>query len=184
MQSATSPLISLTYRHIATAAKNMVAAQFALHGFDVLSEAGRTYYSYDLSVATRRGMMKIMVHGSVDGQWDLVDPNLAELKPGKRDDRRAVDLWLERYRHIACCLVEFDVSNLDNMPGIYLATAAEIAVLLHENVNAAGELGLRRHGSLPQGWRFSDERIAEVMGAGVEKQLGRGAGAQPLPMVS
>lgn len=184
MQSAVSPatLSSLTYRHIATAAKNMVAAQFALHGFDVLSQAGRTDYSYDLSVATTRGMMKIMVHGSVDGEWGLVDPNLAEVKPGKRDDHRAVDLWLERYRRIACCLVEFDVSNLDTMPRIFLTTAAEIACLLHENVAAVGELRLGRHASLPQRWRFSEARIAEVMGGGVESQ--RVKGTAHLPMVS
>jgi hypothetical protein len=66
--------------------------------------------------------------------------------------------------------VEFDVSNLDNMPGIYLTTAAEIARLLHENVNAVGELRLGRHESLPQRWRFSEARIAEAMYAGAESR--------------
>ncbi|MGH9563595.1 MAG: hypothetical protein ACRD3S_19250 [Terracidiphilus sp.] len=159
-----------------------MAAEVALQGFDVLSQAGRTDYSYDLSVASTRGMMKIMVHGSLDGLWDLVDPNLAATKPGQQDDHRAIDLWLERYRRVACCLVEFDAANLGGMPRIYLTTAAELARMLHENVAAAGELRLGRHASLPQRWRFTEERIAEVMGAGGENQPPKSP--QYLPMVS
>ncbi len=160
----------------------MVAAEFALQGFDVLSQAGRTYYSYDLSVASTRGMMQIMVHGSLDGSWELVDPNLAATKPGKHDDHRAIDLWLERYSRVACCLVEFDAANLGGMPRIYLAAAAEIARVLHENVTAVGELRLGRTASLPQRWRFTEARIAEMMGAGAEGKPGKSR--EHLPMVS
>lgn len=176
MGSISSPKNLLNYRHVSAAAQNIAAAEFALHGFDVLDQAGRTYYRYDLSVATTGGMMKIMVRGSLDGLWDVVDSYLVETnEPLKRDYHRAIDIWLERYRQVACCLVQFDATDLIRMPRIYLASAAEVAEILHENVETLGEMALRAAAgsagdtvgeqSLPRRWRFSQERIAELMAA-------------------
>jgi len=173
MSSIASPVKALDERHISAAAQNIAAAQFALHGFDVLDQAGRARYSHDLGVASTGGMMKIMVHASLKGLWGLIDPYLVKTKPHKGDLHRAIDLWHDRYRHSACCLVQFDSSNLIGMPRIYLASAAEVAELLHEKAETSGEMarGSGAGGSgdssgqeaLPQRWRLSQARITELM---------------------
>lgn len=170
----TSPK-TLSSRHVTAAAQNFAAAQFALHGFDVLEQAGRARYSYDLGVASCGGMMKIMVHGSLNGLWDLIDPYLAKTHPLKGDYCRAIALWLERYSHITCCLVHFDVSDLSVMPSIYLASAAEVAEIMYAHAEAWGEMALHADDegsgeapweeSLPRRWRFSQARITELMAA-------------------
>jgi hypothetical protein len=181
MGSIASPKSSLPYWNLSAAAQGIVAAEFALHGFDVLDQAGRARYWHDLSVASTGGMMKIVVRGSLDGLWELVDPFLVETRKSQKSDyHRAIDLWLERFRHTTCCLVQFDPSNLIGMPRIYLASAAEVAEMLHENVETSGEIALRAGAgssgeatgeeSLPRKWRFSQERIKELMSAGEGKR--------------
>lgn len=175
MISAASPRKSLSPRHVSAAAQNIAAAQFSPQGFDVLEQAGRSRYSHDLGVASPGGMMKIMVHGSMDGLWELIDPYLVKARQRKEDYHRAIDLWLERHRHTTCCLVQFDLSNLNGMPRIYLAASAEVADRLHENTEMLGETavpaGYGRFGdadweeSLPRRWRFSRERDSELMSA-------------------
>ena len=171
-----SPTHTLTYRHLSAAAQNIAAAEFALQGFDVLDQTGRTAHPHNLSVATSSGMMKMVVHGSIDGPWDLVDSFLVEsTKPQKDEYHRAVNRWLDRYRQTTCCLVQFDSTNLIGMPRIYLASAAEVAQRLHESVDLRGDMALRAGGpqsgflslpdSLPSRWRFSEERIRELMSA-------------------
>lgn len=171
-----SPTQTLTYRHVSTAAQNIAAAEFALQGFDVLEQAGRASHSHHLSVATSSGMIKMVVHGSLDGLWELVDSYFVEtIKPKKDEFHRAINRWHDRYRHTTCCLVQFDSTNLSGMPRIYLASSAEIAQRLHENVDAVGDLALRSEGqaagdssvrrNFPHCWRFSQERIMELMSA-------------------
>jgi len=171
-----SPLSTITFRHLSAAAQNIAAAEFALQGFDVLDQPGRASRPHDLSVATARGMMKMVVHGTLGGLWDLVDSYLVDgSKPHNDEYHRAINRWLDRYRQTTCCLVHFDATNLNSMPRIYLASAAEVAEKLHENVDAAGEIALRtsvgnsgiasREESLPRRWRFSQERITELMSA-------------------
>ena len=171
-----SPAHTLTYRRLSTAAQNIAAAEFSLQGFDVLDQAGRAAHPHNLSVATSSGMMKMVVHGSIDGLWDLVDSYLVEGAKSPKDEyHRAINRWLDRYRQTTCCLVQFDSTNLIGMPRIYLASAAEVAQRLHESVDLRGEMALRAAGpqagslslqdSLPARWRFSEERIRELMSA-------------------
>jgi hypothetical protein len=179
MSPHNSPQQQLSSRQVSTAAENIAAAQFSLYGFDVLEQASRTRFVYDLGVAKSGGMMKVMVHASLDGIWDLVEPYLERsprVQPRKADCHRAIDLWLEHQsRRIACCLVKFESADLRQMPRIYLASAAEIAEKLHEITNHLGASSLceeyevtdsyggRRVESLPSKWRFSQARIAELM---------------------
>ena len=179
MSPHASPQPQLSSRQVSTAAENIAAAQFSLYGFDVLEQASRARFVYDLGVARSGGMMKVMVHGSLDGMWDLVEPYLertARRKATKADYHRAIDLWLEHHgRRVACCLVKFESADLNQMPRIYLASATEIADKLHEITNHVGEsslcedyevvdsYGARRIESLPSRWRFSQARIAELM---------------------
>lgn len=175
MNSTASPTHSQTHRHVLAAAKNIAAAQFALHGFDVLYQPGRDSYSYDLGVASADGMMKIMVLGCLDGLWDLVEPYLVKTSVQKDDYHRAIDLWLARHRYTTCCVVQFDSSNLCGMPCINLAIAGEVAEVLHENAEAIGELapcttaegprGASSEDCFPPHWRFSLARIWELMPA-------------------
>jgi hypothetical protein len=174
------PQKRLSSRQVSAAAENITAAQFAMHGFDVLEQGGQTRYFYDLGVANSGGMMKITVHGSLRGFWNLVDPYLYKAGQNRvrADYHRAIDRWLERQgAKVAHCLVQLEPADLSHMPRIYLATAAEIAARLHECVETLGDAALYEQfevedsngghtvETLPAGWRFSQERIAELMEA-------------------
>lgn len=179
MSPVASPQPQLSWRQISAAAENLAAAQFSLFGFDVLEQAGRARFVYDLGVATSGGMMKVLVHGSLDGFWDLVEPYLEgspSLKTSKAEYHRAIDLWLERHgSRVMCCLVKFESEDLRRAPRIYLARASEIADKLHEiteyfafpalceEYEVVDSYGSRRVESLPEKWRFSQARIAELM---------------------
>ena len=76
MSPVASPQLQLSSRQVSAAAENIAAAQFSLYGFDVLEQAGQARFVYDLGVAKSGGMMKVMVHGSLDGLWELVEPYL------------------------------------------------------------------------------------------------------------
>ena len=76
MSPVASPQVQLSSRQLSAAAENIAAAQFSLYGFDVLEQAGRARFVYDLGVAKSGGMMKVMVHGSLDGFWELVETYL------------------------------------------------------------------------------------------------------------
>lgn len=176
MSPAASPQPQPSARQVFAAAENLAAAQFSLYGFDVLEHSGRASFVYDLGVAKSGGMMKIMVHGSLDGFWDLVEPFLDRTPATKADLHRAIRLWLENHgRRVACCLVKFESADLRQAPSIYLASAAEIAERLHDIVENVGvsalceeyaivnSCGSRRIESLPEKWRFSQTRIADLM---------------------
>jgi hypothetical protein len=161
------------------AAENVAAAQFALYGFDVLEQAGRSCSAYDLGVAKAGGMLKLTVHGSIQGFWNLIDPYLDTTVPATHADlHRAIDLWLEQHSaRITCCLVQFTSENLNQTPRLYLASAHEIAEKLHETIEQLGDTALYEQyevthedgghavESLPVAWRFSQQRIADLMRA-------------------
>jgi hypothetical protein len=68
--------MTLSTRQLTVAAEDIVAAQFALSGFDVLEQtAGQARSLYDRVVAEARGMMKVTVHGCVYGFRNVVDRN-------------------------------------------------------------------------------------------------------------
>ena len=178
MRLLTSPDPKLSTRQVSIAAENIAAAQFALCGFDVLEQARRARFFYDLGVAKSGGMIKVSVHGSLHGFWDLVDPYLPKnsLKGARADYHRAIDQWLERHStSVVCCLVKFESSDLAGMPRMYLASAAEVADKLHQSTEELGDTALYeqyeltdaagRHSveTLPAHWRFSQARIAELM---------------------
>ena len=179
MSPLASPQLELSSRQLSAAAENIAAAQFSLYGFDVLEQAGQARFVYDLGVAKSGGMMKVMVHGSLDGFWELVEPYLERTPrhaPTKADYHRAIDLWLEHHDcRVACCLVKFESADLLNMPRLYLASASEVAEKLHEITEHVGATVLCEeyertdaHGgrcteSLSAKWRFSQTRITELM---------------------
>ena len=179
MSPVASPQEQLSTRQVSAAAENLAAAQFSLFGFDVLEQASRARFVYDLGVARSGGMMKVMVHGSLDGFWDLVEAYL-ERAPHRNtttaDYHLAITRWVEHHGpRVVCCLVKFDSPDLRQMARIYLASAAEIAEKLHEITDHFGgpalceeyEVvdidGARRVESLPEKWRFSQARITELM---------------------
>lgn len=150
-----------TPRQVSVAAQKIAAAQFSLFGFDVLEQVGSARFFYDLGVARSGGMMKVIVHGSLDGFWDLIEPYLDRSGAQTPNYHRAIDLWLERHSsHIMCCLVQFDSVQFDSaqlssaqpgsaqsgagqsdstevqlMPRIYLASAGEVAERLHQGTD-------------------------------------------------
>ena len=148
-------------------------------GFDVLEQGVRARYFYDLGVANAYGMMKVTVVGSFRGFWNLVDPYLdngAPITPAGY--HRAIDRWMDRQgARVTYCLVQFESADLSRMPRIYLASAGEVAAKLHESVEQLGDTALYeqyeledgsgRHTveALPAQWRFSQQRIAELMDA-------------------
>jgi hypothetical protein len=190
MRLLTPPQKKLSSRQISAAAENIAAAQFAMCGFDVLEQGVRARYFYDLCVANSCGMMKVTVHGSFRGFWNLVDPTLQRTARTAAEYHRAIDRWLDRQgTRVAYCLVQFDATDLKQMPRIYLASAAEVAARLHTSVDQLGDTALYeqyeiedpsgRHTveQLPERWRFSQDRIAELMGAPEAKPFDYGFSA-------
>ena len=179
MSPLASPQLQLSSRQLSAAAENIAAAQFSLYGFDVLEQAGQARFVYDLGVAKSGGMMKVLVHGSLDGFWELVETYLERtprMMATKADYHRAIDLWLEQHgNRDTCCLVKFESADLHDIPKLYLASAAEVAEKLHEITEQVGATvlceqyettdahGAHRTESLPVKWRFSQNRIAELM---------------------
>lgn len=196
MSPLASPQPELLTRQISVAAENIVAAQFALYGFDVLEQASRTRFLFDLGVAKAGGMLKLAVHGSRNGLWDLVDSYLETRPrslPTPEDYKHAIGLWLEHQSaRITCCLVQFDSAELREMPRIYMASPQEVADRLYELVDQLGgpslceayeitdSYGARRLESLPAKWQVSEARIAELMRApNGEKPLRFGFSGSP-----
>src|SRR4051794_2074537 len=139
MSPAASPQPQLSAQQVSAAAENLAAAQFSLYGFDVLEHSGRTRFFYDLRVAKSGGMMKVMVHGSLDGFWELVEPYLDRAPATNADYHRAISRWLENHgQGVACCLVKYESADLRQPPRIYLASAAEIAERLPDIVENLG----------------------------------------------
>lgn len=165
---------------VAVAAEAIAAAQFARSGFDVSVQYGANQPEYDLIVATRDAMLKVSVKGSQDGSWGLTQSFLksASNKSGRKADYYgAIDIWLSRHRpDTVFCLVQFYRIAIDEMPRVYLAFPSEIADRLRETSKGRGDSILyeeqawtsRAHGAgtvdrIPQHWRFSRERIKQLL---------------------
>jgi hypothetical protein len=173
-----SPILSqtkLSSSQISVAAEAFAAAQFALSGFDVLEQAGRSRHVFDLAVARSGGMLRLSVHASFNGFWDLVDRYLNTSKRADAtiaDYHRAIKTWFEHQSsRVTCCLVQFEPADLHRMPRLYLASPAEVAMRLHEKIDRLSTEELDTSGidmvhrleGMPQSWRFSQTRIAELM---------------------
>ena len=101
------------------------------------------------------------------------------MDPNRRraDHQSAIDMWLNSQASRAmCCLVQFDSIPLDQLPRIYLAAPWDIArrmldclervddAILHETYEWTSPFdGVARTETLPNAWRFSPDRIEELM---------------------
>jgi hypothetical protein len=170
---------SPTSWQLAHAATRLAAAQFARCGFDVSVQHAADWPVYDLVVARVDTLLKVSVKGSQDGAWPLTQ---SYLKPGTDSScgnanyLRAIDMWMNRHGSRAvCCLVQFQGVAIDQLPRIYLASPAEIAVRLRDAACGRGESTLREEWAspgelsttmerLPSNWLFSTRRIEELAG--------------------
>ncbi len=121
---------------ISIGAEGIAAAQFARCGFDVLAQAGRDKPWYDFAVTRAGSMMKVSVKASEDGRWNLPQ-SFARRGPelgGKNEI--ATEMRAASERTGQCALQE-----------LYEWTSE-------------GKLEV---GSLPPNWRFSQERIQELV---------------------
>lgn len=176
---------------ISVGAEGIAAAQFARCGFDVLVQAGRDKSWYDLVVSRAGSLLKISVKASDNGQWWLTNGfsrRAQDLAPNRIDTGSAVNMWLSSYgSRTVCCLVQFENVALDEMPRIYLACPQEIAQRMRETAERAGQCALFEHygwadadgaeriETLPESWRFSEERIQQLL----DQQT-----ARPVPVIA
>lgn len=165
---------------ITVAAEGIAAAQFARCGFDVSVQYGPNKPKYDLVVAKANNLLTVSVVGSQDGVWDLTQSYLkraTELSGKKADYHGAIALWLDHHGSRAvCCLVQFQGVAIDQLPRIYLASPKEIAQRMRDTAKGRGDStlyeecdlasfgdGTEAAGKIPSCWRFSQERIQELI---------------------
>ncbi len=164
---------------ITLGAECMAAAQFARCGFDVLVQPGRDKSWYDLAVTRAGNLLKVSVKGSEDGRWSLAQSYTRrgpEMGGSRVDCRGAIDMWLDSYgSKTICCLVQFEDVAIGQLPRIYLAFPHEIAAHMRQALQRTGQCGLFERYEwlsesgqlelemLPLGWRFSMERIQELI---------------------
>ncbi len=163
---------------LTVAAEGIAAAQFARCGFDVSVQYGVEKPKYDLVVAMAGKLLKVIVKGSQDGVWNLIQP-YAERgtdRPASRADyQRGIERWLDNHgSRTVCCLVQLEGVAIDELPRLYLATPREIAQRLRETEPGLGGLMLLEAGqgadaqqapgpnTIPAGWKFSLKRIEEI----------------------
>ena len=161
-------------------AEGIAAAQFARCGFDVSVQYGADKPAYDLVATKAGGLLKVSVKGSQNGVWNLTQlyiKRAAEISGKKADFHGAINLWLDHHAsRTVCCLVQFLGVPIDQLPRIYLATPREIALRLRESLEGRGDLalyegyewesgadGVETVERLPSNWRFSRERIEELL---------------------
>ena len=157
--------------HIGIAAEAFAAGLFARYGYKVLVQYGANQPEYDLLVEKDDESMKVSVKGSQDGAWGLTQ----SFKKGKTYSE-AADIWLQRHgKRTVLCLVQFQNVEMTEMPRVYLATPAEIAGVLKKSRNGHGEtvlyesysyksgVGAGTTDELPLDWRFSENRIDELL---------------------
>jgi hypothetical protein len=175
-------------RQLTVAAEGIAAAQFARCGFDVSIQYGPNKPKYDLFATKAGSLLTVCVMGSLDGSWDITQYYLkrsTELSGKKVDHQRAIELWLDRHgARAVCCFVQFQGVAIDRLPRIYLASPKETAQKLREIAERYGnsilydEFGGESYndtnqtiGKIPAAWRFSNERIQELLDAHEAKSI-------------
>jgi hypothetical protein len=157
---------------VAVAAEAFAAAQFARCGFDVSVQYGADQPEYDLIVAKGDRMLKISVKGSQDGSWGLTQSLLQNA-----DYHGAIDRWLERHgSRTVFCFVQFKGVGLNEVPRMYIARPCEVAQRMRETAKGLGDTilyenhvwGARAVGAgtverMPESWRFSVERLDDLL---------------------
>jgi hypothetical protein len=158
--------------HVATAAEAVAAAQFTRLGFNVAVQYGANQPEYDLMIAYDDEMLKISVKGSADGAWGLTQSRLSNA-----NYHAAAEEWFALHKpHTILCFVQFAGVEFDAMPRIYLARPYEVMARLKDAAGGRGDTvlfenhtrGPRAKGAgnterIPDSWRLSIDRIAEVM---------------------
>ncbi|MFZ0395597.1 MAG: hypothetical protein WCF17_17535 [Terracidiphilus sp.] len=164
---------------IAVGAEGIAASQFARCGFDVLVQAGRDKPWYDLVVTRAGSLLKISVKASDDCEWRLTSGYARSgqaISGAPFDMGNAIDRWQASYgSRTVCCLVQFCGVAIDEMPRIYLALPGEVAQAMRETARRICRCavcesyewmlpdGTPKLETLPSGWRFSPQRIEELL---------------------
>ena len=132
---------------------------------------GANQPEYDLMIAKAEKILKVSVKGSQDGKWGLAQKYL-----NKADYHRAAEVLLSKHdKKTIFCFVQFEGTELNELPRIYLATPEEIANRLKESAGGRGSSILFEHhewghraastgktDKIPANWKFSNERIEEL----------------------
>jgi len=157
---------------VGVAAEAFVASQFARCGYDVSVQYGANQPEYDLIIAKEDKLLKISVKGSQDGGWGLTQ----SYKKGV-SYHEAIDKWLSRHnQNTVMALVQFMGIPINESPRLYLAFPSEIAEEMKKISKGRGDTVLREEitwgptangygttDKIPESWRFSSERIEELL---------------------
>ena len=150
--------------HVGVAAEAFAAGLFARYGYNVSVQYGANQPEYDLIAASGDKMLKISVKGSQDGGWGLTQ----SFKKGC-DYHEAIEKWLaSHHRKTILCLVQFQNTDRNEMPRVYLASPQEIADRMKATANGCGDTILYEHHTwgpravgagttehIPESWRIS-----------------------------
>lgn len=175
---------------ISVGGEGIAAAQFSRCGFDVLVQAGHDKPTYDLAVTRAGNLLKVCVRASDNGRWSLVHPylkNPLESRGSRAECQKAVDQWLDsQASRLVVCLVQFEGVSFYEMPRIYIASPFEIARRMLDTVDRLEDSALyeaydwvspfdavHRSESLPRNWRFSPERIEQLLSSQSDEIMSR-----------
>lgn len=163
----------MTSWHVGVSAEAFVAAQFARFGYYVFVQYGANQPGYDLMVEAKDKSLRVSVKGSQDGSWGLTQG----YKKGC-DYHQAIQAWQEANdkKGIIFCLVQFQGTNDNEMPRMYLATPAEIAEKMNASAGGRGgtilyenhtwgprAVGSGTTDSVPKIWEFTRQRAADMI---------------------
>lgn len=159
--------------HVSIAAEAFAAGVFALFGYDVSVQYGANQPEYDLIIAKGEKILKVSVKGSQEGKWGLAQSYL-----NNAEYHKAADEWFTKHnKKTIICFVQFKDKDieLNELPGIYLATPEEVRDRLKESAGGRGasilyekhkwedrSAGAGTTDEIPDGWKFSKKRIEEL----------------------
>ena len=182
--------------HVGVAAEAIAAGQFARLGYDVSVQYGANQPEYDLIISKGKDSqpIKISVKGSKEGAWGLTQGFLEKTKDTTKkrtseDYQQAITNWLDRHgSKTIICFVQFKSVDIHELPRIYLASPTQVAEQLKKVAKGKGgtilyekhawskknSVGLGTEEKIPDGWKFSDSRLKEVV-----SNIGFWASVQP-----
>lgn len=163
--------------HVSIAAEAFAAGVFARCGYDVSVQYGANQPEYDLMITKAEKILKVSVKGSQDGTWGLAKDYLNKTEYQEKNYHKAADDWFSEYdKKTIFCFVQFEGTELNQLPRIYLATPQEVrdrlkesrrghgASRLYENHKWERGVGAGTTDKIPDHWKFSKERCEELFG--------------------
>jgi hypothetical protein len=171
----------MTSRQCEIAAESYTACILAQAGYDVLVQYGANQPHYDLVAEKNGAFLPISVKGSQTGGWMLA----AKFKQTARTYHQAIDCWLEVQRpDVIFFLVQYFGVALGEVPRVYAARAADIAVHMKTQCNGRGHGALhenykgKRPGAkydhqVPAAWQFSVQRLNVIISNPVLQPTGQ-----------